>query len=41
MELHLTITASKDQNPEEKLLKAAKELVTLIEENDGLITSEF
>jgi len=41
MELHLTITASKDQDPEEKLLKAAKELTDLIKENDGLITKEF
>ena len=41
IELHLTITASKEQNPEEKLLKVAKELTALIEENDGLVTAEF
>ena len=41
MELHLTITASKEQNPEEKLLKVAKELTDLIEENAGLITTEY
>ena len=41
VELHLTITASKEQNPEEKLLKVAKELADLIEENDGLVTAEF
>lgn len=41
LELHLTITASKEQNPEEKLLKVAKELTDLIEENDGLVTAEF
>jgi nicotinamide-nucleotide amidase len=40
LELHLTITASKEQNPEQKLLKVAKELATLIEENKGLVTSE-
>ena len=41
MELHLTITASKEQNPEEKLLKVTKELTDLIEENGGLVTTEF
>ena len=41
MELHLTITTNKEQNPEEKLLKVAKELTDLIEENDGLVTTEF
>jgi nicotinamide-nucleotide amidase len=41
LELHLTITASKEQNPEGKLLKVAKELADLIEENDGLVTVEL
>ena len=41
MELHLTITASKEQNPEERLLKVAKELTDLIEGNGGLVTTEF
>ncbi len=41
LELHLTITASREQNPEEKLLKVAKELADLIEENGGLVTAEF
>jgi nicotinamide-nucleotide amidase len=41
IELHLTMTASKEQNPEEKLLKVAKELTALIEENDGLVTAGF
>ena len=41
IELHLTMTASKEQNPEEKLLKVAKELTALIEDNDGLVTSDL
>lgn len=38
VELHLTITAGKEHNPGEKLLKASKELACLIEENGGLVT---
>ena len=37
VELHLTIIASQEQKPAEKLAKAAKELVSLIEANDGLV----
>ena len=40
VELHLTITASQEQKPAEKLAKAAKELAALIEANDGLIIVE-
>ena len=38
VELHLTIAASKVLKPGEKLLKAAKELASLIKENDGVVT---
>ncbi|MGE5574549.1 MAG: molybdopterin-binding protein [Ignavibacteria bacterium] len=41
IELHLTITVSKKQKPQEKLIKAAKELTDLVEKNGGLVTSEF
>ncbi len=37
VELHLTIIASQEQKPAEKLAKAAKELTSLIEANDGLV----
>jgi nicotinamide-nucleotide amidase len=37
VELHLTIVARQEQKPAEKLAKAAKELASLIEANDGLI----
>lgn len=40
IELHLTTLASKKDKPSEKLLKAAKELASLIEENGGLVTVE-
>jgi nicotinamide-nucleotide amidase len=36
MELHLTIVESKESAPSEKLLKAAKELAVLIEQNGGV-----
>ncbi len=39
LELHLTIIASQEQNPSEKLLKAAKQLAVLIEENGGVVIS--
>ena len=38
MELHLTITASKEQNPNQKLAKAAKELDLLIKAAGGTVT---
>ncbi len=37
LELHLTIIASQEQNPSEQLLKAAKQLAVLIEENGGVV----
>jgi molybdenum cofactor synthesis domain-containing protein len=37
LELHLTIIANQEKKPAEKLAKAAKELISLIEANDGLI----
>ena len=37
VELHLTIVARQEQKPAEKLAKAAKELASLIEANDGLL----
>ncbi len=37
IELHLTILINKNQNPVEKLLKAAKMLACLIEENGGTV----
>jgi hypothetical protein len=39
VELHLTITESQDRNPAEKLVKAAKELASLIEAAGGLVTN--
>ena len=39
VELHLTITESQDRNPAEKLVKAAKELASLIEADGGLVTN--
>lgn len=39
IELHLTITANKNKKPQEKLVKAAKELIDLVEKNGGLVTS--
>jgi len=41
IELHLTIIASQEQKPAEKLVKAAKELAVLIEANDGVVTVEL
>jgi len=38
VELHLTIIASQEQKPADKLVKAAKELASLIEANGGLVT---
>jgi nicotinamide-nucleotide amidase len=38
IELHLTIIANQEQNPAEKLVKAARELAVLIEENGGNVT---
>ncbi len=37
VEVHLTIIASQDQLPSEKLVKAAKELAVLIETNGGVV----
>jgi molybdenum cofactor synthesis domain-containing protein len=39
-EIHLTITAKPEQEPTKKLLKAAKELASLIEENGGQLARE-
>ncbi len=41
LELHLTIVAHKERNPAEKLAKAAKELVSLIEVNGGSVIFEL
>ena len=41
VELHLTIVARQEQKPAEKLVKAAKELASLIEANDGLVIVEL
>jgi nicotinamide-nucleotide amidase len=41
VELHLTIVASKEQKPAEKLAKAAKELAFLIEVEGGSVTVEL
>jgi nicotinamide-nucleotide amidase len=41
VELHLTITASHEQNPAEKLVKSAKELASLIEAAGGSVTIAF
>lgn len=41
VELHLTLLASQEQKPAEKLVKAAKQLAGLIEENGGLVTVEL
>ncbi len=38
VELHLTIVASQEQRPDEKLVKAAKELAVLIEVNGGKVS---
>jgi nicotinamide-nucleotide amidase len=40
VELHLTIIASQEQRPAEKLAKAAKQLAILIEENGGVVIFE-
>jgi nicotinamide-nucleotide amidase len=40
IELHLTIIAKLEQDPNEKLLKAAKELTGLIEQNCGLVKAD-
>jgi nicotinamide-nucleotide amidase len=40
VELHLTITARNEQMPAEKLVKAAKELASLIEATGGLVNFE-
>ncbi len=37
-ELHLTMVATEDMEPEQKLLKAAKQLAALIEQNGGKVT---
>ncbi len=37
IELHLTIIASQEQKPAEKLAKTAKELARLIEAHDGVV----
>jgi molybdenum cofactor synthesis domain-containing protein len=39
VELHLTIVASREQKPAEKLFKAAKQLAFLVEANSGVITA--
>ncbi len=41
VELHLTIVAHQEQKPAEKLAKAAKELVRLIETDGGFVTVEI
>ena len=41
VELHLTIMASQEQRPAEKLIKAAKELASLIEANGGVVKVEL
>ena len=41
VELHLTIVARQEQKPAEKLAKAAKELVSLIEADGGFVTVEI
>jgi nicotinamide-nucleotide amidase len=41
VELHLTIVASQEQKPAEKLAKAAKELASLIEAEGGSVTVEL
>jgi nicotinamide-nucleotide amidase len=41
VELHLTIIASQEQCPVEKIVKAAKQLATLIEANGGVVTFEI
>jgi nicotinamide-nucleotide amidase len=41
IELHLTITANKEQKPDEKLLLAARQLAVLIKENGGVVTVEL
>jgi nicotinamide-nucleotide amidase len=41
VELHLTIVASQEQKPAEKLAKAAKELAILIEADGGSVIDEF
>ena len=38
VELHLTITASQEQTPNQKLSKAAEELTGLIEADGGVVT---
>ena len=40
VELHLTIIASQEQKPAEKLVKAAKQLAVLIEANGGVVIFE-
>ena len=40
IELHLTIRASQNHNPAEMLLKASKEMVKLIEQNNGKVLVE-
>jgi len=35
IEVHLTLRANEDEKPADKLLKAARELASLVEENDG------
>jgi nicotinamide-nucleotide amidase len=38
IEVHLTITASRVQNPAERVFEAAKELARLVEENEGMVS---
>jgi hypothetical protein len=35
IEIHLTVTAKNKEKPEEKLLKAVRQLAILVEENGG------
>jgi nicotinamide-nucleotide amidase len=41
IELHLTMRTSQEQNPAEKLIKAAKEIANLIERNGGRVLVEL
>jgi DNA-directed RNA polymerase subunit L len=41
IELHLTIITSQELRPAEKLVKAAKQLAVLIEENGGAVAAKL
>jgi molybdopterin-biosynthesis enzyme MoeA-like protein len=41
VELHLTLIADQGLNPAEKLVKAARQLVVLVEANGGVVTFGF